>query len=233
MRNVLIAVLLTCGLLAGCVGGTTKLRYTEMPDITGSPSSTGVLLIDSELGNPGYKPNPIDPPNATRCWIVKEGAEDNPLKVEHNYGFFVFQNLEPGRYAITQVVWNATFWIKDTRDADERSASGQTADEVPHDCRFTYTFEPFKTRDLTFVVEPGKVTYIGIMRINEPAEFEIEHGVRPVNSITRENYGHNVTVSSTASYEKRALEELQSKNANTEWNEIIQQRLNELKELGG
>jgi hypothetical protein len=203
-----------------------------MPDLSGSPSTTGVVLIDAELGNPGYKPNPIDAPNATRCWIVKEGAEESPLKVEHNYGFFVFENLEPGRYAISQVVWNATFWIVDSRDADEREDAGQTADEVPHDCRFTYTFEPFENRDLTFVVEPGKVTYIGIMTINEPSEFEIEHGVRPVNSITRENYGDGMSLTAKGSYERRALEELQLKNADSEWGDIIEQRIKELKDLG-
>jgi hypothetical protein len=231
MRNAVIAVLLTTALLvAGCVGGTTKLRYTEMPDLSGSPLTTGIAVLDVELAQADYKPNPADGPNTTRCWIVKDGAEDEPLEVAHNYGLFVYQNLEPGRYCITKVVWNATIWIPDARDAEEREAAGQTTDEVAHDCRFTYTFEPWKTNELAFVVEPGLVAYRGVLTINESAELALQHGIRPPGSLTREDYGKNVTLSGAASFQKRALEQLYAENESNAWGQVIQAQLKEMSE---
>jgi hypothetical protein len=232
MKFRVIAAFLAAGLLWGCVGGTTKLRYTEMPDVSGTPTTDGIAVIDCAFGLSGYKPNPSDSPNATKCWIVKEG-DDDPLVTQHNYGVFVFQDLEPGRYAVTKVEWNATIWIKDTRDAEGRQATEQTADEVPHDCRFTYGFPAWESNELTFTVERGRVTYVGVMTISEPAVFEIRHGERPETAVTRENYVDGLTFDSLASYEKRALEELHVKNADNDWGEIIQRYLQELGEKTG
>jgi hypothetical protein len=232
MKYNLMIVLLAAGLLTGCVGGTTKLRYTEMPDVSGTPTTDGIAVIDCAFGLSGYKPNPSDSPSATKCWIVKEG-DDDPLMVQHNYGVFVFQDLEPGRYAITKVEWNATIWIKDTRDAADREAAEQTADEVPHDCRFTYGFPAWESPQLTFAVESQRVTYVGVMTISEPAVFEVRHGERPATNVTREDYANGVTFDSLASYEKRVLEELYSRNAGNGWGEIIQRYLQELGEESG
>jgi len=230
MRNAKLAVLLAVVLLAGCVGGTTKLRYSEMPDLSQSPLTSGLAVLDIELGQEDYKPNPSDGANSTRCWIVKEGAEDKPLEVAHNFGLFVYQDLEPGRYCVTQIVWSVTIWIKDERDSEAREAAGQTADEVAHDCRFTYTFEPWQTDALTLVVEPGIVTYRGVLTINESTEIALEHGVRPPSSITRENYGKNVTSNTMASYEQRALEALLQQNQDNAWGEVIEAQLKEMSE---
>lgn len=228
MKLRLTAAFLAAWILAGCVGGTTKLRYTEMPDIEDTPMDKSVAVIDCALGLAGYKPNPSDSPNSTKCWIVKEG-DDQPLMVSHSYGVFVFQDLDPGRYAIVKVEWNATLWIEDARDAADREAADQTVDEVPHDCRFTYLFPAWRTPELTFVAEPGRVTYVGVMTIAEPAVFEIRHGERPPTSVTREDYADGVSFGSGVSYEKRALEELYAKNGNGDWGAIIQKRLEELR----
>ena len=230
MKNALYSVLLAAVITGACVGGTTKLRYTEMPDLTEAPLTSGIAVLDVEFGQKDYKPDPADGPYTTRCWIVREGAEDQPLEQAHNYGLFVYKDLEPGRYCVTSIVWNATLWINDARDADQRAEAGQTADQVPHDTRFTYTFEPWKTSALTFVVEPGLVTYRGVLTINESAEFELEHGGRPANSITRENYGKNVSGNTMASYEQRALEQLQLRNTDNVWGEVIRAQIEEIKE---
>ncbi|MCK5618093.1 MAG: hypothetical protein KAJ17_01775 [Candidatus Krumholzibacteria bacterium] len=230
MKKFAIAAIAIAAVLSGCVGGTTKIRYTEMPDVTSSPATAGLAVVDCELGQPDYKPGPLDSYNATRCWIVKEGAEDQPLTVEHRYGLFVFQDIDPGRYAITRIEWNATFWIKDERDAAQRTAANQTQDEVPHDCHFVYTFKAWETPELTFEVESGEVTYAGVITINEPATFELTHTERPRTSITRENYGDGVSINSLASYEKRVLEELYRQNTDSEWGDVIQRRLNQLEE---
>jgi hypothetical protein len=223
----MVALLLAVAAFA-CVGGATKLRYTAMPDISDTPVTAGIAVLDFELGLEGYKSAPTDGPYTTRCWIVRQGAEGSPIEVTHNFGFFVFQNLEPGRYSVAKIEWNATFWIKDVRDAESREESGQTIDEVPHDCKFTYTFEPFDSDKLTFDIEPGKIAYKGVLTINDPAEFAITHGSRPASYVEREDYERNVSSSSMASYEKRALEELYRRNANTEWGDIIQQRIREI-----
>jgi hypothetical protein len=224
------SLILLCGvlILAACVGGTTKLRYTEMPDVSGTPMTAGIAVLDFELGLDGYKPAPTDGPYTTRCRIVKQGSESTPIEVTHNFGFFVFQNLEPGRYAVSQVEWNAMFWIKDVRDAESRTESGQTIDEVPHDCKFVYTFEPFEADKLRFEIKPGKISYRGVMTINEPAQFVIDHAERPPARVDRENYARNVSTASMASYEKRALEELYRRNANTPWGDVIQARIQDI-----
>jgi hypothetical protein len=228
MKNFRVVVLLAVVVALACVGGATKLRYTEMPDITGTPRTAGIAVLDIELGLDGYKSAPTDGPYTTRCWIVRQGAEDKPIEVAHNFGFFVFQNLEPGRYAVSRVEWSATFWIKDIRDAESRKASGETSDEVPHNCKFVYTFVPFKSDKLQFDIQAEKITYTGVLTINEPAEFAITHGSRPASYVEREDYADNVTYASQASYEKRALEELYLQNANTPWGDIIQSRLQEI-----
>jgi hypothetical protein len=228
MKNLRLVALLILAVALACVGGATKLRYTEMPDVSGTPMAAGIAVLDFELGLEGYKSAPTDGPYTTRCWIVRQGAEDNPIEVTHNFGFFVFQNLEPGRYAVTRVEWNATFWIKDVRDADSREESGQTIDEVPHDCKFIYTFEPFETGKLQFDIQAGEINYTGVLTINDPAQFAITQTERPASLVERDNYAHNVTYSSNASYEKRALEELYRRNANTPWGDIIQQRIQEI-----
>jgi hypothetical protein len=230
MKNALFSVLLAAAIIGGCVGGTTKLRYTEMPDLAEAPLTSGIAVLDVEFGQKDYKPNPADGPYTTRCWIVREGAGDQPLEQAHNFGLFVYENLEPGRYCVTKIVWNATVWIPDARDSDQRAEAGQTADEIPHDCKFTYTFEPWKTSALTFVVEPGLVTYQGVLTINEPSEFELEHGTRPPSSMTRENYGKNITGNTMASYEQRALEQLQIRNTDNAWGEVIRAQIKELEE---
>ncbi len=228
MKNFRVIVLLTVAVALACVGGATKLRYTEMPDVSGTPETAGIGVLDFELGLQGYKSAPTDGSYTTRCWIVRQGDEDNPIEVTHNFGFFVFQNLEPGRYAVSKVEWNATFWIKDVRDADSRAESGETTDEVPHDCKFIYTFAPFKSDKLQFDIRAEKVTYAGVLTINDPAEFAITQNSRPASHVERDNYSHNVTYSSNASYEKRALEELYRRNANTPWGDIIQARIQEI-----
>jgi len=228
MKASTVAVLFAAGLLAGCVGGTTKLRYTEMPEVNGSPSAAGLAIVDCELGLEGYKPNALDPATATSCWIVREGAGEDPVRAQDNFGVFVFEDLRPGRYAVTKVEWNATIWIEDTRDAGARESADQTTDEVPHDCKFVYTFSAWETLELTFVVEPGNVTYIGVMTIDEPAQFELRHGERPPANVERDDYADGVTFQSLASYEKRVLEELYRENASTEWGDVIQRRIKEL-----
>ena len=228
MFNRIVIVLSGLLLVVACVGGTIKLRYTEMPDLSGTPMTSGIAVLDIELGLDGYNPSPTDGPYTTRCWIVKQGNEDNPIEVAHNFGFFVFQGLEPGRYAVSRIEWNARFWIKDMRDADSRAESGQTIDEVPHDCKFLYTFEPFESDRLAFEILPGKISYTGVLTINEPAQFEIEHAERPPSRVERDDYAANVSSASMASYEKRALEELYRRNANTPWGDVIQARIQEI-----
>lgn len=230
MKTSTVVVLLAAGLLAGCVGGTTKLRYTEMPEVNGSPSAAGLAIVDCELGLQGYKPNALDPATATSCWIVREGAGEDPVRAQDNFGVFVFQDLRPGRYAVTKVEWNTTIWIEDARDADARESVDRTADEVPHDCKFVYTFSAWESPQLTFDVEPGSVVYKGVMTIDEPAQFELRHGERPPTTVERDDYSQNVTFQSLASYEKRVLEELYRKNTTTEWGDVIQRRIKELEE---
>lgn len=225
-KTVILPVILATAI--ACVGGTTKLRYTAMPDLSGTPATAGIAILDMELSLEGYTPGPTDGPYTTRCWIVREGNEDEPVETTHNFGFFVFQDLEPGRYAVTRVEWSARFWIEDVRDAESRAESGQTTDQVPHDCKFVYTFEPFATKDLQFDVEAGRIVYTGLLTIVDPAEFAITHGERPATYVEREDFGRNVTYASMASYEKRALEELYRRNANTPWGDVIQERIQEI-----
>ena len=99
---------------------------------------------------------------------------------------------------------------------------------VPHDCKFTYSFEAFDSDKLMFDVDAGKVVYVGVLTINDPAEFAITHGERPASYVERDDYARNVSSASMASYEKRALEELYRRNANTPWGDIIQQRIQEI-----
>ena len=79
-------------------------------------------------------------------------------------------------------------------------------------------------------VESGKVSYAGVITINEPATFELTQTERPRTNITRENYGDGVSINSLASYEKRVLEELYRQNTDSEWGDVIQRRLNQLEE---
>jgi len=226
MRHPVVAiVILAAAWLSGCVGGATQLRYSEMPALDGSPSARGLAVVDCELVQEDYRPSPDDPMDATHCTIVREG-DGATFTAQHNYGVFVFPDLDPGKYAMTELVWRVTVWVADERGVEGDEVSRQ--EQFPIECRFKYTFRPWETPGLSFTVTPGEVAYLGVVTVREPAEFRLTNLEEPPREIMRGDYGSGVSLSAHTSFEKRALEELYRKNVGSGWGEIARMKLREL-----